>query len=107
MYCSNCGAYNDDNSNFCGYCGQSVQNNDVADENQTLTIPQPVIINNDILIKPELQDGYFFKGIGFFKKLGIYAIGVFLFFMIAAIVFASNYPDYMADAVSYISRFVY
>lgn len=102
MYCEHCGAYNEDTDKFCGVCGKPAAQ-------QTSYVPV-VNVDSSAVVMPnriQLEDGYFFKDIGFAKKLLIYALGVFLTFAVAMIVFGYSAPEYFSDLVSYISRFFY
>lgn len=101
MYCKYCGADNPDGAKFCGCCGHSFAESE-------LFIPEAqgnAAVLRAGKVKPE--DGWFFKGVGFFKKLMIYAIGVLLTFFTAMLVFAYTSPEYFGDMISYISRFFY
>lgn len=99
MNCYNCGADNHTGARFCGKCGARLITEAVNTE----------IVNNMssavVLEKPE--DGFFFKGVGFFKKLLIYAFGVLATFAVAMYVFAGTAPEYFSNMISYLSRFFY
>ncbi len=106
MQCKFCGASNHEGAKFCGSCGRRLESEAAAapvltgvSENAALAMP--------ITEKTVYEDGYFFKGLGFFKKLGIYALGVLLTFIVAAIVFAHFSPDYFSKLISYLLRFLY
>lgn len=106
LYCKHCGAYNDDNINFCGSCGKPADKVTIVTENIEPTYDGSTAITV-IPKKVKLEDGYFFKEVGFFKKLMIYALGVLITFIVAMIVFAYSNPKYFSDFTAYILRFFY
>lgn len=98
MYCGHCGTKNDDDANFCGACGCAIDNTDIVET------PEPIIIDIiDDVPAIKLKDGFFFKGMNIFQKAGLLVLGLILTYIVAIIVFAIFYPQYL----SYITAFFY
>ncbi|MGN1318150.1 MAG: zinc ribbon domain-containing protein [Lachnospirales bacterium] len=90
MICKNCGTNNHIGAKFCGKCGTKLY-----EENAL----------NEVVAVCDMEDGFFFKGVSFPKKILIYAFGVFLVFLVAAYTFACTDLKHFLDMISYLSRF--
>ena len=86
MFCKYCGAKIEDNSVFCCECGKRL-----VQEEQPATVAE-----SEPVAAPEIElmeEGFFFRGVKWYNKVGIALVGLFVLLWVAAITFYITNPD--------------
>jgi uncharacterized membrane protein YvbJ len=103
LYCQYCGKELEDEAKFCTECGKPVviaEDNIKEQEEPAVNSTAESVKIPKVAYKDLYEDGFFFKGVRWYNKVGIAMLGLLIMIGCAFYTFCACYPEIWSEFLS-------